>query len=204
METPRETRAQRRAAPRAEREALAQDARRQQRRQRRLWWGATGVGVVAVLGGGAFAVQSGQAGAAPTIAGIACVTTEGNVTHTHQHLAIYNRGVPVPVPQGIGVNESKGCLFALHTHSADGVLHVESPSQDQNTLGQFFAIWGQPLSQTQVGSATDARGIRAYVDGQRVSGDPRAIALTPHALITLETGPPWVPPTTRYSWPGGT
>jgi len=203
MNAPRETRQQRRAAPREARRAREEAARR---RQRRLWWGGggvVGVVVVALLGVSAFA---NRAQAAPTIDGIQCVSSEGSVTHTHQHLTIYDKGKPIPVPQGIGVNDVKGCLFALHTHSPDGVIHVESPSQDQNTLGQLFDIWAQPLSRTQVASATAGHGqqVRAYVGGHLYAGDPRAIPLTPHALITLEVGPPWASPTTLFSWPGGT
>ncbi len=112
----------------------------------------------------------------------------------------------VLIPQGIGINDAKACLFALHTHDATGVIHVESPSRDQNTLGQVFDIWGQPLSRTHVASAPAGRDhtVRAYVNGRLYAGDPRAIPLTPHALIMLEVGPPWAPPTTRFSWPVGT
>ncbi len=206
IDSPGGTRKQRRAAPREARRAREEAARRGQRRRQRLWWGGGGVAAVVLLGGVAIASRASQASAAPTIDGIQCVSSEGGVTHTHQHLAIYAAGKPVLIPQGIGINDTKACLFALHTHSPDGVIHVESPSQDQNTLGQFFDIWAQPLSRTQVASATAGHGqqVRAYVGGRLYKGDPRAIPLTPHALITLEVGPPWASPTTRFSWPGGT
>jgi len=162
--------------------------------------------VIVVLGGVILATHVDQAGAAPTIDGIQCVASEGAVTHTHQHLAIYAAGKPIPVPQGVGIDDVRGCLFALHTHSPDGIIHVESPTTAQNTLGQFFDIWGQPLTPTRVASvtATHAQSVRAYVNGRPYAGDPRAIPLTPHALITLEVGPLWVAPPTRFSWPQGT
>ncbi len=162
--------------------------------------------MVAILGGVILANHADQANAAPTVDGIQCVAREGAVTHTHQHLAIYAAGRPIPVPQGIGINDGKGCLFALHTHSPDGIIHVESPTTAQNTLGQFFDIWGQPLDHMRVASATatHAQGVRAYVNGRPYGGDPRTIPLTPHALTTVEVGPPWVAPPTRFSWPQGT
>ncbi len=206
MDGPAGSRKQRRSAERGTRRQREEEALRSQRRRRsRAWlgWGGGGIVALVLLVG---VVVATRAQAAPTIDGIQCVSSEGSVTHTHQHLDIYNAGQPVPVPQGVGINDATGCLFALHTHSPDGVIHVESPSQDQNTLGQFFDIWGQPLSQTQVAAVTTRHGqsVRAYVNGRPYAGDPRAIPLTPHALITLEVGPPWAPPTTRFSWPGGT
>jgi len=200
------TKQQRRMARRDSERRRVEAARHRQGRARRLWWGGGGVIVVALLGGVIFANRADQANAAPTVDGIQCVASEGAVTHTHQQLAIYAAGKPVPVPQGAGVNDVKGCLFALHTHSPDGIIHVESPTRDQNTLGQFFDIWGQPLTRTRVASvaATHAQSVRAYVNGRPYAGDPRTIPLTPHALVTLEVGPPWVAPTTRFSWPRGT
>ncbi len=162
--------------------------------------------MVAILGGVILANQTKRADAAPTVDGIHCAAIEGAVTHTHQHLTIYDAGTPVPVPQGVGVNEVKGCLFALHTHSPDGITHVESPTTAQNTLGQFFDIWGQPLTRAQVAAAAATRvhSVRAYVNGHLYAGDLRAIPLTSHALITLEMGPPWVASATHFSWPQGT
>ena len=138
-----------------------------------------------------------RAQAAPTIDGIQCNQSEGAVTHIHQHLAIYDRGTTLAVPAGIGINDAQGCLFWLHTHDATGVIHVESPNQAATyTLGQFFDVWGQPLSRTQVATAraTGAGRLRAYVNGRLYTGDPRSISLTSHERITLEVGPPWVTP----------
>ena len=209
MNAPEGTRKQRRAAPREARRVREEAARQRQRRQRRqrwMWGGGGGVAVLVVLGIVAVANQTQRASAAPTVDGIQCVATEGAVTHIHQHLTIYDAGKRVPVPQGIGINDTSGCLFALLTRSPDGIIHVESPTTAQNTLGQFFDIWGQPFSRTQVASATagHGQGVRAYISGRLYTGNPRAIPLTAHALITLEVGPPWAPPTTRFSWPAGT
>src|SRR5438105_1951651 len=114
----------------------AEAARRQQRRWRLVWWGGGGAALLAVIVAVVFAIR---AQAAPTIDGIQCNTMEGAVTHTHQHLLIYDRGRPVTVPADIGINNSNSaspCLFWLHTHSTDGIIHVESPHQGTYTLGQ--------------------------------------------------------------------
>jgi hypothetical protein len=197
---------QRRAEQRAARRQREEAAVRRRRRQRWLWWGGGGAAAAAVVGVGVFAIAANRASAAPTISGVHCNTSEGVATHTHQRLTIYDAGKPIPVPQGIGVDEGRNCLFWVHTHSPDGVIHVESPNQDTYTLGQFFDIWGQPLGRTRLLShaANKVHGIRAYVNGRPYADDPRSILLAQHTLITLEYGPPWVAPTTRFAWPQGT
>jgi hypothetical protein len=118
------------------------------------------------------------------VGGIQCQTSEQLVYHVHAHLAIFGDGQPRTVPAGIGIPGS--CIYWLHTHDTDGIVHIESPDQRTYTLGNFFDIWGQPLSATQV--AGDRGTVTAYVNGQRYTGDPRSIPLTAHALIQLNVG----------------
>lgn len=59
-------------------------------------------------------------------------------------------------------------------------------------MGNFFDIWHQPLSTTQVGSATGT--VTAYVNGTRYTGDPAAIPMTSHEDIQLDIGTPTVAP----------
>jgi hypothetical protein len=140
------------------------------------------------------------------IDGIQCDRAEQVAYHIHARLAIFVNGVPKQVPHGIGVAPPMqtagsgsdtfvtggGCLYWLHTHAADGVIHLESPSAQVYTLGQFFDIWGQPLSATQVGPATGQ--VTAWVNGSLYSGDPAAIRLQPHDVIQLDVGAPVVQP----------
>lgn len=99
--------------------------------------------------------------------GIKC-ETEMVQTHFHASLALLQDGNDVPLPAGIGISQEAGCLYWLHTHQADGVIHVESPGPSGFTLGQFFDIWGQPLSSSQAGpiSATAGQQLYVYVDGE--------------------------------------
>jgi hypothetical protein len=94
-------------------------------------------------------------------------------------------------------------LLATHTHQTDGIVHVESPGQAKFTLGQFFDVWGQPLTQTQAGPQTAPSGqkLRIFVDGNPYSGDPRSIELQPHQLRVIEAGQEVPPP--AYSFPVG-
>jgi hypothetical protein len=85
-----------------------------------------------------------------------------------------------------GIVEGGKCLYWLHTHDTTGVIHIESPAQRVYTLGEFFDVWGQPLSSTQVGHLTGH--VTAFLNGRRFPGDPRSIKLTPHAVIQLDVG----------------
>ena len=88
--------------------------------------------------------------------------------HIHPILQIVANGENVPMPIGIGIQPT--CMSALHTHSADGVVHVESPEKRDYTLADFFAVWGQPFSKDEVLSyKVDAtHRIRITVDGKEV------------------------------------
>jgi hypothetical protein len=145
-----------------------------------------------------------KAGGQP-VNGIQCSTGEQVLFHIHAHLTIFVDGAARQVPAGIGIPNAQAektpvgeyvgsgnCFYWLHTHAADGIIHTESPVQRVYTLGNFFEIWGQPLSPTQVGPARGT--VTALYDSQRYVGDPRNIPLTAHAQIQLEVGRPLVAP----------
>jgi hypothetical protein len=92
------------------------------------------------------------------------------------------------------------CFYWLHTHAADGIVHIESPVQRTYTLGQFFDEWGLPLGPDQVGPAHGT--VTALYNGQVFKGNPRNIPLTAHAQIQLEVGKPLVAPVS-ITWPSG-
>jgi hypothetical protein len=141
-----------------------------------------------------------------TIDGITCQASEKVVYHIHAHLTIFVRGKAQVIPYGIGigppikgVNTQAGpfvtvgsCFMWLHTHALDGILHIESPAQRIYTLGQFFAVWGQPLTRTRVGPA---RGkVTAFYNGKVWTGNPSSIPLMSAGQIQLDGGTPIVAP----------
>jgi hypothetical protein len=139
---------------------------------------------------------------------IPCESSEAAVLHVHTHLAIFNHGVQVQVPPYLGmasVSASQGCLYWIHTHDPSGIIHIEagsvvSPNGGNYTLGNFFDIWGEPLSRNQVGSFKGS--VTAFVNGAQYSGDLASIPLRAHQQIVLEVGPPVVPPPS-YTFPLG-
>jgi len=80
----------------------------------------------------------------------------------------------------------------LHTHAADGIVHIESPVERTFTLGDFFDVWGTPLDRGRVGPARGT--VTAFVDGRVATADPRRIPLVAHRRIELEVGRPLVRP----------
>jgi hypothetical protein len=154
------------------------------------------------------------------IDGITC-GLEQSQTHYHAHLQIYINGAQYPIPGDVGRQSATGCFYWLHVHSDpgdEGVIHVEAPSNQNFTLKQFFDIWGQQLSATNLmGHQVDAKHkLTVYVynpDQQPTdssqpftvtppnnltpyTGDPTKITLKPHELIVLEYNssvppPPW-------------
>lgn len=131
------------------------------------------------------------------IDGIHCDQMEGAVEHIHAQLQLYDRGHAVKIPQGIGIPDGAGCLYWVHTHSADGYIHIESPVKRPFTLGQFFDIWGPSLSWTQAASLSAPHGkhLSIWVDGQAWHGsDPRKIVLHDRETIVIQNGPPFARP----------
>lgn len=136
--------------------------------------------------------------------GIRCGSSEQLAYHIHAHLSIYVDGEPRALPGGIGIPGSQvvqspdgpiaqggQCIYWLHTHAPDGVIHVESPVERIYTLGNFFDEWHQPLSSNRVG---DAKGkVTAIVNGKPWTKNPRDIPLEPHNVIQLNVGSPQQP-----------
>jgi len=112
----------------------------------------------------------------------------GTAEHYHAHLDILVDGQPVPVPTDIGIDPSSGAMSAVHTHTSDGIIHVEAASKGQPfTLGQLFTQWDVSLSGNHIGSLTGGNGksLTAYVDGKKATGNPAMIRLAERQQIAL-------------------
>ena len=138
--------------------------------------------------------DSSAGGQGNTVQGIACDTSTP-VQHIHAHLTLIANGVQRAIPLAIGVNNpfiiqnfvvAGVCFYWLHTHDATGIIHVEAPVATTFTLGQFFAIWGQPLSRDNVGGFSGT--VTAYTDSTLYTGDLTAIDFQAHRQITLIVG----------------
>jgi hypothetical protein len=144
--------------------------------------------------------------------GISCGASEQLVYHIHVHLAVFVNGQQRSLPGGVGIpgstiaNSAQGpvaqggtCIYWLHTHTSDGVIHVESPIQRVYTLGNFFDEWHQPLSASQVAGAKGT--VTAFVNGKPWTGNLRDIPFHPHTVIQISVGRP-VMAFKSVSWSG--
>lgn len=110
------------------------------------------------------------------------------VIHIHPHLALSVDGSPVTVPSQIGIDPSlwkdhsldqlgTPGFAPLHTHDASGIIHVESTTYRNYTLGEFLNIWG--------GLDTNGKTVKATVDGAPVP-DYKNIILRDGEQINLD------------------
>jgi hypothetical protein len=122
--------------------------------------------------------------------GLSPLREEGQVVHIHQHLDVYASGKKVTIPAQIGIDAGEAFISDLHTHDPRGIMHVESPTQRSFTLGQFFAVWGVPLSASCIGSLCEQgdRKLRVWVNGDEVKADPTRIVLAEHQEIAIAYG----------------
>ena len=171
--------------------------------------GPLGPEAVPIPGAPALASVATAATGSP-VDGISCQTSEQTLFHIHAHLTIFVNGAARQVPAAIGIPGavaqqtqtgpfigSGTCFYWLHTHAADGIVHIESPVQRTYTLVQFFDEWGQPLGPDVVGPAHGH--VTVLVNGKVFTGNPRDVPLTDHTQIQLEVGTPLVAPES-ISW----
>lgn len=109
-------------------------------------------------------------------AGLQQLNREGEIWHLHAHLEVFKDGQQVLVPANIGVGPASAFFSPLHTHTPDGVIHVESNTIADYTLGQFFALWGVSLA-----------GARVTVNDE-LAADPAHVVFHNLDLITVAFG----------------
>ena len=159
----------------------------------------------------------------PTAGGVPCDKLEHSQVHYHAALQIMYQGAVAPLPGNLGINtDASGgasCFYWLHVHSGQGqqnVIHIESPASQTFTLGQFFDVWtawnkqkgdaAELLDSTHVAqfALKSDQKLVIYVDegtGPHLyTGDPRAIVLKSHEVITLEITPPDVNPPPSFTF----
>jgi hypothetical protein len=129
--------------------------------------------------------------------------------HVHTHLSFFLDGKQLALPSSIGnVSPRPGtsCFYPLHTHDLSGKVHVEADAPALFTLGQLFAIWGQPLEPTNLAGLTGLpvviyivdRNVNTYT-ASRYEGDFHAIELKSQRGIVVQIGTR-IAEIPRYTW----
>jgi hypothetical protein len=127
--------------------------------------------------------------------------------HVHAHLSIILNGDALALPADIGIVEQSAttqCYYSLHTHDSSGKIHAEAPEPRTFTLGQLFAIWGEPLGRDNVAGMAGLP-VTVYVveDGAATeyTDDLAALELESHRDITIQIGTP-ITEIPTFTWNG--
>jgi hypothetical protein len=167
---------------------------------------------IAIDAGHLLPATPGAVAARRPIAGLPC--SQALQQRYGVHVELFVDGLVVLLPAGIGIappwqaqppSVSDGaCTYPVRTVDPTGVVEV-APAARPVTLGDLFAVWGQPLSAGGFGPWRTASGehLGVFLDGKPFTGDPRTMPLRPHAQIVLEVGSPRVVPHARYRFPPG-
>lgn len=195
----------------AQREARRQ-RRKHRRRARMILWGTIGSSAL-LLGLIGFIFLHIQAilatnAAYPAINGISCDTVTQDGYHIHVHLTIYINGKGVIIPQDIGIASDGSCVYWMHTHTSDGIIHIEAPQKLHNlALDDFLTIWHDGFASLNFpAELTQSTGWKIFVSGKPFAGPVTSplnteVPLASHDVVTLEYGTPNPPPDTLYSFP---
>jgi len=159
-------------------------------------------------------------------AGLVPETAESLEYHVHAHLDVFVNGRHQTVPAGVGIVTTDPAVHTgtidgqpayggisvpcaqpsispLQTHAVTGILHTESATRVDNTLGQFFTEWDVPLTAQCVATyCTPQTRIAIFVNGRRQRFAAAArIALSNHKEIALVIGrpPSRIPRTADFS-----
>jgi hypothetical protein len=209
----------------AARKARQQKIRNQQIRQ----WGIVGAGaavLLLVLLLIIHAVTSNSTSPAPTgqttywqnpatgqtVDGVKCQTSEQLAYHIHAYLKVYVDGSQIQVPGGIGIPGQ--CIYWLHVHTNENnFIHIESPTNTNYSLKQFFDVGGETLSATDfMGKPVDsghpleavvfdANGKQAQTfTGASAGSAAQNIQLTNHETIVLLYNSPNVKAAPNTDW----
>ena len=147
-------------------------------------------------------VSENQTPSVNAVDGVQCDPSEGTVFHIHAHLDLIVDSKFVTIPAGIGIKPNE-CLYWVHTHSTDGIIHIESPEQRTFTLEQFIKVWDNtPSISPKFAELThDNVNLKIFVNGKQVTDSFDKIQLSAHDEIVIISGS--VPPSFPSSYEFG-
>lgn len=120
--------------------------------------------------------------------------------HIHQHLDVFVNGQHVAVPALIGIF-GNSFITEIHTHTPDGVIHVESAKTQPYVLGQFFGEWGVRLNASCIGRYCGA--LHWWLDAKPQTSNPADLVLHAHQEIVIAAGKPPAHIPASYNFPAG-
>ena len=146
-------------------------------------------------------------GQGQVVSGLDCLPTMAETYHVHTHVSIFLNGEALSVPSDVGIVPAAPqgrCFYSIHTHDKSGKIHIEAAAPGTFTLGQLFAIWGQPLTNTNIAGLTGLP-VSVYVTDNGTVTEAvdnwQNIELTSHREITIAVGTP-ITEIPNFTWNG--
>ncbi len=207
--------------PNTEEEELRQERReariqrrKHRRRVRTILWGTIGssvllLGLIGIIFLRMQAILNTNT-AYPPINGISCDPVMQNGYHIHIHLTIYINGKLVTIPQNIGIAADGSCFYWMHTHTNDGIVHIEASQKLHNlALDDFLTIWHDGFANLNFPSELlRSTGWEIFVNGKPLASVVASplnteVPLSSHDIVTLEYGTPHPKPddASTYQFP---
>jgi hypothetical protein len=150
--------------------------------------------------------NSGSAGLEDRVKAMGLPDPSDTVFHIHAQLTIYTNGKKQTVPENVGVEPESQFITSLHTHDAQGVVHMEAVQPYPFKLGQFFEVWNVPFSASQLGGYHVGKGLelQTWVNGKQLKTDPKQYVMKAHDKIVIGFGKPGSFPTkSNFKFPAG-
>jgi hypothetical protein len=195
---------------RRQRREARMERRRRHIRTRAILWSTIG-GSVLLLGLMGFIYLQIQSiithnTAYPVTNGVACNSGEQSAFHMHVRLSIYINGKQYTVPKGVGIAPDNSCFYWMHTHTSDGIIHIEAPANYNLSLDDFLNIWYKVFPKLSPPPQFNQTGWKIYQNGKLrtdLVADPLQIEmpLTSHNFITMDFGTNNPPPDKFYTFP---
>ena len=105
--------------------------------------------------------------------------------HIHALVGVRVDGQLYAPPANIGIGTD--CLYWVHTHATDAIVHIEAPAEVHPTLGDFLDIWATSFpDDTLLAKARDAIAAgKVTVNDAPISTDPLQLVLEDRMRIIL-------------------
>ena len=93
--------------------------------------------------------------------------------HAHVLLSVFRDGQQVAVPENLGF-DTRGTHSSLHTHTPDGVIHMEADDPYPYKLSDLFTTWGVAFGSDRLGGDVNAgdKKVHVYVNGKPAPAGP--------------------------------
>ena len=105
--------------------------------------------------------------------------------HIHALVGVRVDGQLYAPPANIGIGTD--CLYWVHTHATDAIVHIEAPAEVHPTLGDFLDIWAKSFpDDALLAKARDAIAAgKVTVNDAPISTDPLQLVLEDRMRIIL-------------------